>query len=244
MSNLDADILRYIVTHQMQAGDKLPTISELSDELGVSVSKIREELAVARTLGLVQIKPRTGTQVQAFDFGPAATVSVLYALGLNRAYFQDFSQLRESVELSFWHEAVVQLTSDEIAQLRQLVACAREKLNHIPIEVPFNEHRQLHLMFFKHLDNPFVQGILQAYWEAYQAFGLALYADISYHREVWDYHERMVDCVARGDFDGGHCALQEHIGLLRYRSEDYESPDVLKPHEAQERSSPIIHFFE
>lgn len=237
MAHLDSDILRYIITHQLEAGDKLPTINELSAELGVSVSKIREELAVVRTLGLVQIKPRTGTQVQAFDFGPAATVSVLYALGLDRGYFQDFSQLRKSVELSFWHEAVAQLTSDEIAQLRHLVACAREKLNRIPIEVPFQEHRRLHLTLFKHLDNPFVQGILQAYWAAYQAFGLALYADISYHREVWDYHERMVECVARGDFDGGHCALREHMGLLRYRSEQNESL-------SEERPSPITHFFE
>jgi DNA-binding FadR family transcriptional regulator len=237
MAHLDSDILRYIITHELEAGDKLPTINELSAELGVSVSKIREELAVVRTLGLVQIKPRTGTQVQAFDFGPAATVSVLYALGLDRGYFQDFSQLRKSVELSFWHEAVAQLTSDEVAQLRHLVACAREKLNRIPIEVPFEEHRRLHLTFFKHLDNPFVQGILQAYWAAYQAFGLALYADLSYHREVWDYHERMVDCVARRDFDGGHCALREHMGLLRYRSEQDESL-------SEERSSPITHFFE
>jgi DNA-binding FadR family transcriptional regulator len=237
MANLDSDILRYIITHQLEAGDKLPTIHELSAELGVSVSKIREELAVVRTLGLVQIKPRTGTRVQAFDFGPAATVSVLYALGLDRGYFQNFSQLRTSVELSFWHEAVVQLTSDEIAQLRHLVARAREKLNRIPIEVPFQEHRRFHLMFFTHLDNPFVQGILQAYWAAYQAFGLALYADIAYHREVWDYHERMVECVARGDFDGGHCALREHMGLLRYRSEQDESL-------SEERSSPITHFFE
>jgi DNA-binding FadR family transcriptional regulator len=237
MAHLDSDILRYIITHELEAGDKLPTINELSAELGVSVSKIREELAVVRTLGLVQIKPRTGTQVQAFDFGPAATVSVLYALGLDRGYFQDFSQLRKSVELSFWHEAVAQLTSDEVAQLRHLVACAREKLNRIPIEVPFEEHCRLHLTFFKHLDNPFVQGILQAYWAAYQAFGLALYADLSYHREVWDYHERMVECVARRDFDGGHCALREHMGLLRYRSEQGESL-------SEERSSPITHFFE
>ncbi|MBN1564485.1 MAG: FadR family transcriptional regulator [Anaerolineae bacterium] len=240
MPDLDTDIQRYIITHQLEVGDKLPTINELSAELGVSVSKIREELAVARALGWVQIKPRTGTQVQAFDFGPAATVSVLYALGLDRGYFQDFSRLRRSVELSFWHEAVAKLTSDEIAKLRQFVACAREKLNRIPIEVPFNEHRALHLMFFVHLDNPFVQGILQAYWDAYQAFGLAIYADISYHREVWDYHEHMVECVARGDFDGGHRALQEHMNLLRYSPEQ----DQPSPKEIKERSAPITHFFE
>ena len=224
-SNLDSDILRYIVEHQVQPGERLPTIGELSQELGVSVSKIREELEVARTLGLVQIKPRTGTLVQEFDFGPAATISVLYALGLDRSYFQDFSKLRGSLELGFWFEAVQQLTFDDIVYLRQLVSRANDKLNHVPIEVPFEEHRSLHLTFFKHLKNPFVQGVLQAYWVAYQAFGLALYAELSYHREVWAYHSQMVECVAQGDYEGGRQALQDHMALLRHRSETGLKPE-------------------
>ena len=241
-SNLASDILHYIVTHQLKAGDKLPTISELSAEMGVSASKVREELAIARTLGLVQIKPRTGTQVQPFDFEPAATITVLYALGMDRGYFYDFSRLRQQVELSFWHEAVRLLTSEDFAELRQFVVCAREKLNRIPIEVPFEEHRRLHLAFFKHLDNPFVQGILNAFWTAYQAFGLAIYADLSYHREVWDYHERMVDCVARGDLDGGHTALREHMELLRYQPSQTEQ--TKSDTSSTERAPPITHFFE
>ncbi len=236
--SLDSSILRYIVERQMQPGERLPTITELSDELGVSVSKIREELEVVRTLGLVQIKPRTGTQVQAFDFGPAATLSVLYALGLNRTHFYDFSNLRRHVELSFWHEAVAQLSAEDILYLRQLVARARDKLTRVPAEVPFEEHRCLHLTFFQHLENPFVQGLLEAYWEAYKAFGVALYAGLTYHREVWIYHERMVECVAKGDFEGGRQALQDHMALLRY-----ETPPAPQP-APEEKSTPIYHFFE
>lgn len=217
---LDSAILDYIVRHHLLPGDRLPTIPELSLELGMSVSKVREELAIARALGLVQIKPRTGTQVQEFTFAPAATLGVIYALGLSRAHFHHFARLRANLELSFWHEAVAQLTPQDIAELRGLIAAARLKLHHVPIEVPFNEHRRLHLTLFRHLDNPFVQGILEAYWAAYEAFGLALYAELSYHHEVWDYHERMVECVARGDFDAGHQALREHMQLLRYQPDD------------------------
>lgn len=232
----DTDILRYIVKHQVQPGERLPTINELSDELGVSVSKIREELEVARTLGLVQIKPRNGTVVQPFDFKPAAVLSVLYALGLDRTYFHDFSQLRNNIELSFWHEAVVQLTRDDIRDLRQFVTCAYEKLNRVPAEVPFDEHRRLHLTFFKYLENPFVQGLLGAFWEAYKAYGLAIYADLSYHRKVWAYHSQMVECVANRDYEGGRQALKEHMALLR---------DVPGPEEKQNaKSAGGFHFFE
>ncbi|MCD4685818.1 MAG: FCD domain-containing protein [Anaerolineae bacterium] len=239
---LGSEILRYIIENKVQPGERLPTINELGEELGVSVSKVREELAVARALGHVQIKPRLGMLVQPFDFAPATALSVLYALGLDRTRFQDFSELRKSVELSFWHEAVALLTPDDIALLRDLVRQARTKLTQVPIEVPFQAHRQLHLMFFKHLQNPFVQGILEAYWTAYKAFGLALYADLSYHREVWDYHERMVECVARGDFDAAHRALHEHMQLLRYLPEHHNTDG--RASKSSERSSSIRSFFE
>ncbi len=238
--NLVSDILDYIVRHQLQPGDRLPTIPELSQELEVSVSKVREELAVARSLGLVQIKPRTGTQIQPYDFGPAASLSVIYALGLNQKHFYDFARLRTSVELGFWYDAVSRLAACEITELRALVDAALAKLNHSPIEVPFQEHRQLHLTFFKHIENPFVQGILEAYWDAYKAFGLALFAELSYHREVWDYHARMVECVAQGDFDGGYRALRKHMTLLRYRPEENGQSE----HEVIERPTPSHHLFE
>ena len=220
--SLNSAILDYIIAHQMKPGDRLPTIPQLSQELGVSVSKVREELAVARTLGLVDTRPRVGTQVQPFDFAPAASLSAIYALRLDRAHFHALSQVRASIELSFWHEAVARLTVEDVQALRGLIAAARLKLLQVPVEVPFEEHRSLHLTFFMHLDNPFVQGILEAYWAAYQAFGMGLYAELAYHHEVWDFHERMVDCVARGDFDGGHQALRDHMVLLRYRPEELE----------------------
>ena len=239
-----SEILRYIVEHHLQAGDRLPTLSDLSAELGVSVSKIREELAVARALGFVQVKPRLGMQVQPFDFAPAATLSVLYALGLDREHFHAFARLRSSLELSFWHEAVSLLQPEDIAELRRLVALARERLTRVPIEVPYREHRQLHLTFFKHLENPFVQGVLEAYWAAYKAFGLALYADLSHHREVWDYHERMVEAVARGDIEAGHQALREHMTLLRYEPEWHQTKRTARD-DGQHSGNPTgRHFFE
>jgi DNA-binding FadR family transcriptional regulator len=243
MVSLDSDILRYIVEHELRPGDRLPTIAELSQELGVSVSKIREEMAVARALGVVQIRPRSGAQVQDFSFGPAATLSVLYALQLNRAQFQEFAKLRKSIELGFWREAVCQLTPDDIAYLRDLVVRARQKLTWVPIEVPFPEHRSLHLTFFKHLENPFVQGLLEAYWTAYEAYGLALYADLSHHREVWDYHERMVECVARGDIDASYQALKEHMMLLRYMPDPADGQDP-SSEEAVGQASQNYHFLE
>jgi DNA-binding GntR family transcriptional regulator len=98
-----------------------------------------------------------------------------------------------------------------------LVRIARDKLHASQIQIPYHEHRQLHLTIYRRLDNHFVIGILEAYWEAYEAVGLNLYAGIEYLQEVWDYHQHMVDAICAGDFDAGYRALVEHTDLLHHR---------------------------
>ena len=53
-------------------------------------------------------------------------------------------------------------------ELTALVEQAWEKLRGTPIHIPQYEHRQLHLSIYQRLDNPFVSGILEAYWDAYE----------------------------------------------------------------------------
>jgi DNA-binding FadR family transcriptional regulator len=86
------------------------------------------------------------------------------------------------------------------------------------LQVPHEEHRQLHLLIFGRLNNPFVTGLLDAYWDMYEAVGLNMYSgDLAYLNEVWDYHSRMVECICAGDYDGGREALVAHMHLLVQR---------------------------
>ena len=74
-----------------------------------------------------------------------------------------------------------------------------------------------HMTVFKRLENPFVIGLLEAYWEAYNAVQLNLYVDYDYLQTVWDYHERIADAIFSGDFDAAQQAFIEHTKLLRYQ---------------------------
>jgi len=217
LNKLDSDLLRYIVTHNCQPGDRLPSLEELSGELKISTGKLREQLEVARALGLVDVKPRTGIRLEEYSFLPAVRFSLLYALASDPAQFQAFSALREHLEACFWHEAVALLTPDDQAHLRGLVREAWAKLNGQPIQIPHAEHRDLHLTIFRRLENPFVKGLLEAYWEAYEAVGLSLYSDYQYLRDVWTYHEQIVEAIIARDWDQGYRLLVEHTSLLKYR---------------------------
>jgi DNA-binding FadR family transcriptional regulator len=213
----DSELLRFIAGSQYSPGDRLPSLDELSGLLGISVGKLREQLEVARTLGVVEVRPRTGIRVLAFDFYPAVRHSLLMALAIDPANFEAFTNLRNHIEAGFWHEAARKLGHEDVERLRELVRQAFAKLNGHPIQIPHAEHRQLHMTIFGRLDNPFVKGLLEAYWEGYEAVELNLFADYAYLQQVWQYHERIVNAIAEGDYDAGCAALVEHATLLRYR---------------------------
>lgn len=213
-SRIDSDFLRYLLDCEVEPGDRLPSLADLSNELGVSVGKLREQFEVARTLGLVEASPRRGITRTAYDFLPPVRLSLLTALALDRHAFDAFSSLRLHLEAAYWDEAVALLTEDDIAYLKELVQTAMRQLSLPRVQIPHQEHRELHLKIFHRLDNPFVKGLLEAYWEAYEAVELNTYADYAYLLQVWQYHERIVQALADNDVEGGKRLLLEHMSLL------------------------------
>ncbi len=212
-----SEFLRYLASHA-EASSGLATLTELSRELGISVAGLREQLEVARALGLVEVRPRTGTRRLPYSFTPAVRQSLQYALALDSGHFQKYSELRNHVEAAYWDEAVRLLTSEDKQELQALMAHAREKLSGSPVQVPHEEHHKLHLLIYSRLKNPFVTGLLEAYWEAYETVGLNVYAGgMDYLQEVWQYHSKMVECICNGNYQAGREALIAHVDLLAHR---------------------------
>jgi DNA-binding FadR family transcriptional regulator len=212
-----SEFMRYLATNP-EAERGLPPLKDLSEELGISVASLREQLEVARALGLVEVRPRLGIKRRDYSFTPAVRQSLRYALVLNDDNFRKFSELRNHVETAFWYEAVEKLTEADKQQLQSLVRLAMEKLNRTPIQVPHEEHRNLHLLIYSRLENSFVTGILEAYWDAYESVGLNVFVgDLDYLLQVWDYHQQIVQSIWNGDTKSGHEALVAHTDLLFQR---------------------------
>ena len=122
------------------------------------------------------------------------------------------------MEAAFWHEAAAKLNEEDKVELQNMVVRAFEKLQGAQIRVPHEEHRNLHLLIFSRLENPFVTGILEAYWDAYENVGLNVFAGgYEYLQEVWGYHRKMVEAICNGNYEDGYKALIAHTDLLYHR---------------------------
>jgi len=210
----NSEFLDYLLQFPAEDNEHLPSLKDLSLELGISISTLREQLQVAKALGLVEVRPRLGIRPQPYSFTPAVDASLCYAIEQDRTHFEDFVDLRRHLELAYFPQAVDLLQEEDHQELRLLVAGAWEKLRGKPARIPHQEHRQLHLAFYRRLENVFVTGLLEAYWDAYEAVGLNVYTDFQYLEQVWTYHEQLVEIAISRDKTRGRKILQEHFELM------------------------------
>jgi DNA-binding FadR family transcriptional regulator len=197
---------------------KIPSLQQIGKANNVSIAKLREQLSVARSLGFVDVQPHHGITLRPYSFTPAVKQSLSYALSVDSNYFRDFSELRTQIEANNWYQAVEKLTQADIAILQGLVDTAQTKLSASPPQLPHAEHRALHITIYSKLENVFVIGLLEAYWDAYEAVGLNQFTELAYLKSVWHYHSLIVQALSRKDFDEGYRLLLDHMTLIDDRN--------------------------
>jgi DNA-binding FadR family transcriptional regulator len=159
------------------------------------VAALREQLEVARSLGLVEVKPRTGMRRKPYSFAPAVLQSLDYAIALNKDHFLAFADLRQHVETAYWHQAVKLLTPEDHETLNSLLRAHGKNCAATPSKSPTPNIANCISPSTAAWDNPFVTGLLQSYWDAYETVGLNFFTDYNYLTQVWTYHQKMVDAI-------------------------------------------------
>jgi DNA-binding FadR family transcriptional regulator len=217
LSNQLSKFLTFLASEAAKGTESLPSLLQMSKDLDMSVSTLREELQVAKALGLVDVKPRTGIKFLPYSFSPPVSKSLAYAVSVDKNMFRQFSDLRNHIEASYWYQAVSSLMPGDVQELQNIIEEAYRKMSADPIQIPHAEHRQLHSTIYRRLGNTFVQGILKSYWNIYEAVGLSFYEDRNYLERVWDYHQQMVESITQSDYLSGYQALIAHMDLLFQR---------------------------
>jgi DNA-binding FadR family transcriptional regulator len=215
-SNLSS-FLKYIAAISDKGDERIPPLSELSRILGISVATLREQLEIARIMGFVEVKPKAGIRKTSYSFKPAVATSLTYALASESAPFEQYANLRKHLEAAYFIEAAKSLTPEDKIELESIVNRAEEKLKRVPVVLPTTEHRDFHLQFYKRINNTFVLGLMEAYWDLYKAVGYEIYPDLNYVRNFWQYHRKIVELIKTRNYDQAYQTLLEHMELITLR---------------------------
>lgn len=215
-SSVLSEFLQYLSKRAANGEDRLPPLTVLSKELKISVASLREQLEIARVLGFVDIKPKTGIRWLPYQFAPSVLVSCAYAIELSSEYLVQFRDMRNHLEAAYFLEAVKQLTEKDVEELFVIVESAENKIEGYPPLLPHAEHRDLHLLLFSHIENIFLKGILDVYWEIYEYLGYSVVSDHKYLKNVWGYHRKICEAIAEEDLDRAFQLFMDHKELIRW----------------------------
>jgi len=209
-----SDLLLYLSDKASMGEEQIPSLPLLSKKLKISVASLREQLEVARIMGFVEVRPRTGIRLLPFDFTPAMLISVLYAIKVNDSYFEKYRDFRNHLEAAYFLEAVGKLTKIEINRLEGIVINAEKKINSNPPRLPHSEHREFHALIFSKVENPFIQSVFNVYWEIYEYLGYAIINDVDYLNRVWQYHRFVLEEIQNNNFYHAFELFMEHKELM------------------------------
>lgn len=217
ISQKQDQFLEYLISHHEHNDGSIPSIKRISEDLEISAASARERLELAKTIGLIDAQPRKGIEILPYSFYPAVVKSLYCGIKMDKTLFQQFSDFRNQLEKAYFIRAAGSLTDRDRKNLEELVSRAKHKLNSSPAQIPHNEHRNFHLLIYKHLDNIFVTGCLEAFWDVYELVGMNLYEDLEYLQRVWNFHEDISSHITQENLELAAKSLSEHMEMIYSR---------------------------
>ena len=142
-------IVELIEQRELQVGDQLPPIRELSKLFGQNMNAVRDALLQSQALGLVKVLPRAGAFVQkmslktdepTLDSLASHFGSVLSGGDHNLFHLLDARQL---IEMELGVRAIRRREIEDLLPLRQTL----EAMNHIPVLERWSNYVDLDMQF-------------------------------------------------------------------------------------------------
>jgi GntR family transcriptional regulator, transcriptional repressor for pyruvate dehydrogenase complex len=202
------------------AGDRLPSAQQLSQQLEISRTAVREALSRLESLGLIETQQSQGTFVK------EPTREVLQATFLPHIFtsqktLQKLFELREIIEVEAAGRAAARVTPEQLATIRhwkeavELHIARQDRQNHINADTEF--HRQILIATENDILVDLMDSIMHMLREMRYA-GVRI-PDLS--RKTIEGHRAILQALEAGDSQAARQAMQDHLGSVRNKIEAY-----------------------
>ncbi len=194
---------------RLRAGDRLPTETELSEQLGVSRTVVREAVSQLESLGLLSVRRGRGMFVGEGS-GLAGCVKMLRsALALSPKELTQFTEFRRAIECYAARRAAERATPEELAELATLCDdMDREGRDYLEaMRIDFQFHRKLMAI----TGNELMCSVLEVLQEYVLA---AMVQTTPQPRDRAPSHRRhlaIVRAIRAGDPDAAEKAMEAHM---------------------------------
>ena len=204
-------LINCIKTGQFLPGAMIPSERDLSKQLGVSRSSIREALIALEITGWVEI--RTGNGVYVSNPLPDGSPVVHVAPAEEEFSLQSLVKARQIYEAMTAELAAINGTDDQRAKLKEI---ARE-LNELNAnnDAFLEADRRFHLMISEMTGNEVLHDMMGYLWDKRQSRRFmrleSHYTEVDFAREMNADHQGILDSILARDGAGAKARMSRHL---------------------------------
>lgn len=222
VSEVAKRLLSYFTSGRVQPGTRLPPERQLAASLGVGRSAVREALAALDILGIVHIRPGSGTYLR----GSASELlpqTLSWGLMLGEPRTRELIEIRHGLEAQAARLAAERATDDNIKNLDDCLRTMRENLTNLEafVEGDMLFHREVG----EAANNVVLRDLLQSARSLLRVWAERALRDEGHAHITLEQHHAVLRAIQARDGDGAARAMAAHMDsasgrLLRaFRSE-------------------------
>lgn len=196
----------HIVSHNLRAGDRLPTEGEFCEGLGVSRRVVREAFKALVSVGIVTVRAGDGAYVSDLSYGRLVD-HCAFAVERSGRSMEELAAARCAVELGIVETIISRIDDDAVRRLEGIV-------ERILNAGSMKEHLDADCRFHKALIEISGNGPLIEFCRLIDAFFYRIPAAGRYpkdhSRKVAEEHRIIVEAVKRRDIDALRQIIRAH----------------------------------
>ncbi len=197
-----------MIAEKMKAGDRLPPERQLADMFGVSRSSIRDAIRTLEMSGLVEARQGLGTVVREHS-SDAVMNPLTQVLVQKRKLVSELLDVRKMIEPPLAARAAVHATSDEVAEMDNILRRQEEKMR--GGELAIEEDNDFHYAIALAADNSVVLKVLDVLMDLLRdTRERSLQVEGRPERSMAG-HRDILEAIKRQDPVGAETAMRRHI---------------------------------
>jgi GntR family transcriptional repressor for pyruvate dehydrogenase complex len=201
-------LLGYLLSGELQPGDRIPSERGLTQILGVGRGAVREALKSLTLLGLLEVRQGDGTYLSSTNSNLLPQI-VEWGIMLGEQHVLDLVEARQEIEISLAGLAAGRRTDADVAALSAALQAMCDSVNdrdaYIEADVNF------HMVLATISRNSVLAGVLTSIRSLLRVWTTRVVTDRASVRDSLALHPPILAAIRDGDVEAARAAMTQHM---------------------------------
>ena len=201
-------LLDFFTSGEIAAGDRLPAERQLAAQLGVGRSAVREALAALELLGIVSVRPGSGTYLKG-SVSELLPQTLSWGLWLGEPKTVELIQVRQVLEVQVARLAAVLASDEQREAIDATLVTMREHRDEFAVFVEAD--MRFHQVIAEAAGNSLLTDLLTTVRSLIRVWVERAVNDVAHTNLTLAEHTSIADAIAARNADAAASAMERHM---------------------------------